>query len=108
MHSGPTITIAALSFFGAGWSVNAMSLRQGITPERMRGRVNATMRFVSWSTIPLGTAAGGLLGGVIGLHATIVLGAIGGIVTFVPVAMSPIRAIRTMPEPVTDRSPAPP
>jgi MFS family permease len=107
LFAGLTTTIAALSFFGAGWSVNAMSLRQAVTPERMRGRMNATMRFISWSTIPVGTAVGGLLGGVIGLHNTIVLGAIGGIVTFVPVAASPIRRIRAMPESVGDEPAVP-
>ena len=51
---GLTTTIASLSFFGMMWNVNAMSLRQAITPAGMRGRMNATMRFVSWGTIPVG------------------------------------------------------
>jgi MFS family permease len=99
---GLTITIAALSFFGMMWNVSAMSLRQAITPAGMRGRMNATMRFVSWGTIPVGYAVGGFLGGVIGLHNTIWVGAIGSVISFVPVALSPIRQIRTMPESETE------
>ena len=38
-------------------------LRQAITPPRMQGRMNATMRFIVWGTIPLGAIIGGALGG---------------------------------------------
>jgi MFS family permease len=99
---GLTTTIVALSFFGMMWNVNAMSLRQAITPPGVRGRMNATMRFISWGTIPVGYLIGGFLGGVIGLHNTIWVGAIGSVVSFVPVALSPIRRIREMPEPVAE------
>jgi MFS family permease len=102
-----TTTIAVLSFEGVLWNVNAMSLRQAITPDRMRGRMNATMRFISWGTIPIGATLGGALGGLIGLHGALWVGALGGLIAFIPVALSPIRAIRTIPEPVSDRSPAP-
>ena len=97
-----TTTIAVLSFEGVLWNVNAMSLRQAITPDRMRGRMNATMRFISWGTIPVGATLGGALGGAIGLHNAIWVGALGGLISFVPVALSPIRAIRAVPEPVSD------
>ncbi|HEV2005326.1 MAG TPA: MFS transporter [Candidatus Limnocylindrales bacterium] len=99
LFAGLTTTIVALGFFGVGWQVNAVSLRQAITPRSMQGRVNATMRFVSWSTIPLGSVLGGFLGGVIGLHSTIWLGALGSLVVFVPVALSSIWRVRDMPAP---------
>ena len=89
-------------FFGVVWNINQVSLRQAITPPRMQGRMNATMRFIVWGTIPLGSVAGGALGGIIGLHATIVVGAVGGLAAFVPVALSSVRSIVTMPEPVDD------
>ena len=95
---GLTTTIVSLSFFGMFWNVNAMSLRQAITPPGMRGRMNATMRLISWGTIPVGSILGGVLGGAIGLHNTIWVGALGSLITFVPVALSPIRQIRAMPE----------
>ena len=95
-----TATIVALSFEGVLWNVNAMSLRQAITPPAVRGRMNATMRFISWGTIPVGATLGGVLGSVIGLHNTIWVGALGALLAFVPVVLSPIRHIRAMPEPV--------
>ncbi len=93
------LTITALSFFGAGWNVNAVSLRQAITPLPMQGRTNATMRFIGWGLIPLGTIAGGALGSTIGLHNTIWVGALGAVLGFVPVALSSVRHLCEMPLP---------
>jgi MFS family permease len=92
-------------FCGLAWNINQVSLRQAITPTRMQGKMNATMRFIVWGTIPLGSILGGVLGGVIGLHNTIWVGAIGGLVAFIPVALSPVREIVTMPEPAADDAP---
>ena len=98
LFAGLTTTIVSLSFFAMFWNVNAMSLRQAITPPGMRGRMNATMRLISWGTIPVGSILGGVLGGAIGLHNTIWVGAIGSLITFIPVALSPIWQMRTMPD----------
>jgi MFS family permease len=98
LFAGLTTTIVSLSFFGMFWNVNAMSLRQAIAPPGMRGRMNATMRLISWGTIPVGSILGGVLGGAIGLHNTIWVGAIGSLITFIPVALSPIWQMRTMPD----------
>jgi MFS family permease len=91
-------------FFGVAWNINQVSLRQAITPPRMQGRANATMRFIVWGTIPLGSVVGGALGSLIGLHATIVVGAVGALIAFVPVTLSSVRSIVTMPEPVDDEA----
>ena len=37
------------------YNINQVSLRQAITPERIQGRMNATMRFLVWGTIPIGS-----------------------------------------------------
>ena len=55
--------------------------------------MNATMRFIVWGTIPLGAIVGGALGDIIGLHETIWVGAIGGLLAFLPVALSSVREI---------------
>lgn len=80
------------------YNVNQVSLRQAITPERMLGRMNATMRFIVWGTIPVGAIAGGVLGELIGLHATIWLGAIGSFIGFLPVFFSRVRGLERIPE----------
>ena len=95
-------------FSSVAWNVNQVSLRQAITPTRMQGKMNATMRFIVWGTIPVGTITGGALGSIIGLHPTIWVGAIGGLFAFIPVTLSSVRSIVTMPEPVDDETAAAP
>jgi MFS family permease len=61
-------------FFAGGftvavWNVVTVSLRQRIVPDRLLGRVNSGYRLVAWGTVPLGAAAGGLLGQAAGLRA---------------------------------------
>ena len=92
-------------YFGVTWNINQVSLRQAITPQRMQGKMNATMRFIIWGTIPVGMIVGGFLGGAIGLYQTLVVGAIGGLVAFLPVAFSEVRKLKTMPEQVADDAP---
>jgi len=91
--------LALGTFTGVVYNVNQVSLRQAITPERMQGRMNATMRFIVWGTIPIGTLAGGVLGGLIGLQATIWVAGIGSFVGFLPVLFSPVRTLERIPEP---------
>jgi MFS family permease len=82
---------------GVVYNVNQVSLRQAITPDRMLGRMNATMRFIVWGTIPVGALIGAVLAGVIGLQATIWVGAIGSFLGFLPVLLSPVRSLREIP-----------
>jgi MFS family permease len=102
----PALAISGLigGFCSTAWNINQVSLRQAITPTRMQGKMNATMRFIVWGTIPLGAILGGALGGIIGLHETIIVGAIGGLFAFIPVTLSSVRHIVTMPEPVDDEA----
>jgi predicted MFS family arabinose efflux permease len=39
----------------------SVGLRQVVTPERLQGRVSATIRFVGWGLLPAGALLGGLL-----------------------------------------------
>ena len=84
--------------FGVIYNVNQVSLRQAITPERLLGRLNGTMRFLVWGTIPVGSLIGGILGSVVGVHIAIWIGAVLNVLTFLPILFSPVPAIRTIPE----------
>ena len=81
------------------YNVNQVSLRQAITPERMQGRMNATMRFIVWGTIPIGSIVGGALATAIGLLPTLWIGAVGMFTTVLPVLFSPVRSLQRIPEP---------
>ena len=87
-------------FLGYGvvaYNVNQVGLRQAITPDRMLGRMNATMRLIVWGTIPIGALIGGVLGTVAGLVPVLWLSAIGGSLAFLPVLFSPVRTLREIP-----------
>jgi len=83
---------------GTIYNINQVSLRQAITPEPMQGRMNATMRWFVWGTIPIGALLGGLIGETLGLRAAIVIGGVGASFAFVPLLFGPVRSIVTMPK----------
>jgi MFS family permease len=96
------IPFLVVAQFGAGlaqvvYNVNQVSLRQAITRQRIQGRMNATMRFIVWGTIPIGVILGGALGTWIGLREAIWVGAIGGLFAFLPPLLSPVWRLREIP-----------
>ena len=82
------------------YNINQVSLRQAITPDSVQGRMNATMRFIVWGTIPVGSLIGGALGSTIGLRETLFVGAIGSVLPVLWLVLSPVRALREQPQPV--------
>jgi MFS family permease len=91
-----------LGFAIVTYNIVQVSYRQAICPTRLQGRMNSAMRFIVWGTIPFGALVGGALGTWIGLRETIVVGAIGGGLSFLWILLSPQRHLREMPEPVAD------
>lgn len=70
------------------YNVQQVSLRQTITPGPMLGRVNATIRAVSWGTIPFGMIGGGIIASAIGLLPTLWIGACLSAVALLPLLAS--------------------
>jgi MFS transporter len=90
-----------VSFIGTVvYNVNQVSLRQAIVPLRLQGRMNATMRFLVWGTIPLGALTGGFLGEFLGLRTAIGVAILGGSLTFLWILLSPVRSLKSIPEPL--------
>jgi hypothetical protein len=83
---------------GTIYSIHAISLRQAITPDRLLGRVNASLELMEGGIAPLGALAGGILGGVLGVQAALFIASLGGILSCLWIAASPIRKMRKMPE----------
>jgi MFS family permease len=79
------------------YNVAQVSYRQAITPLEMQGRMNATMRFIVWGTMPVGLVLGGVMASVIPVRTTMMVGAIGGCVAFLWVLLSPVRSLREIP-----------
>jgi predicted MFS family arabinose efflux permease len=78
---------ARLVLFALGWfavvygatlyNIVQLSYRQSTTPDRLLGRVQATNRFLSWSSVPVGNLLGGALGALFGPRAALVIAAVG-------------------------------
>ncbi len=98
---------AGLGLFAAGYfafgfgavlyNVNQVSFRQRLCPERLLGRMNATIRFVVWGTLPVSGLLGGAIGTAIGLRPTLWLAALGGSLSTLFLVASPIRSMRDFP-----------
>jgi MFS family permease len=91
-----------LSFGIPVYNINQVSLRQAIAPTHIQGRMNATMRFIVWGTIPIGSLIGGVLGTSIGLRSTLWAGAGVQALAFVWVLFSPVARLSEVPEPVDE------
>jgi MFS family permease len=89
------------------YNITQVSFRQGLCPPDLLGRMNATMRFLVWGTIPLGAFLGGVLGATIGVRPTLLVAAIGGSLSVLPVFFSPLRRMRELPQ-YTEPEPAVP
>jgi MFS family permease len=104
MYGYPIVILAAgqlvTGALVAIYNINQVSLRQAITPDRLQGRMNATMRTIVWGTIPVGAFIGGVLGESIGVVPTLVVGAVIGILAVPWILLSPVMRLRSIPEQV--------
>jgi MFS family permease len=79
------------------YNVTQVSFRQGLTPEHLLGRMTATMRFLVWGTLPVGSLIGGVLGQLFGARTALWVAALGGLLAFLPLVLSPLRTARDLP-----------
>jgi hypothetical protein len=97
---GPEYAIAGLSALwflnGLGASattVIALTMRQLRTPAGYLGRVNAGIRWVSYGSVAIGAALGGLAGTLFGVRIGLAVGGVGYLLTLAWVAASPLRSV---------------
>jgi Na+/melibiose symporter-like transporter len=79
------------------YNIAQVSYRQAITPNNMLGRMNASMRFMVWGTMPLGSLTGGLLGTLFGLKTTLIIAAFGGVTAVLFVLTKTVRELVAAP-----------
>jgi Transmembrane secretion effector len=85
---------AGVSAGAVSYNVTQVSFRQRLCPEHLLGRMNASMRFLVWGTMPLGGLLGGVLGATAGVRATLLVAAIGQSLAFLWIFFSPLRSLR--------------
>ena len=90
-------------FGGVLYGINYLSLRQAITPDRLLGRMTATMRFLTVAMAPLGSLVGGVLATCIGMRGTLLdRGRARLALAAAAVLWSPVRRHQTLPAVAAD------
>jgi MFS family permease len=99
-----TDSLAGWLFFGAGQfllglsmgaeNANEMGYRQTVTPDRLQGRMNATMRSINRSMIVIGAPLGGFLGDRIGYSNMLWIAALGFLAGATTLGLSRFRGAR--------------
>lgn len=79
------------------YNVAQVSFRQRICPPRLLGRMNASVRFIVWGTLPIGGVLGGWLGTHLGVVPTLWVSAAGMVLAALPVVLSPLMGMRELP-----------
>jgi MFS family permease len=87
------------SFVNPVYNINQVSLRQAITPDRVQGRMNATVRTIIWGTIPIGAFIGGVIGNSYGILPALYAGIAVSLFAGFWILLGPIR-LRVQPEAV--------
>ncbi|GAA4611423.1 MFS transporter [Actinoallomurus liliacearum] len=99
---GPALWLAATAWLLITFKVGVdnvikVSFRQAVTPDRLLGRMNATMRFVLTGALAVGGALAGLLGQFVGVRAALWAGAVLFALVWVPTFFSPLRTAQALP-----------
>ena len=106
---GPLLLAGALlaaqqlaDFALAVYEINEVSLRQGITAQRMLGRVNASLEVVELGSRLAGSLLAGVLAEAVGLRGALVVGAGLAAVGGLWLVLSPVRHVRSLSPAETD------
>ncbi|EYR63976.1 MFS transporter [Actinotalea ferrariae CF5-4] len=87
------------SFWVVVYNVAQVSFRQRLCPPALLGRMNASVRFIVWGSMPIGGLLGGWLGTAVGVAPSLWVAAIGMTLAALPVALSPLRTLTALPRP---------
>ncbi|GAA3434669.1 hypothetical protein GCM10018954_042730 [Kutzneria kofuensis] len=91
--------VANLAFSAAAviYNVAQVSYRQAICPDHLLGRMNASVRFLVWGTMPIGGLIGGGLATWLTPRGALWVGVIGEALAVLWVLASPLRTMRDLP-----------
>jgi len=79
------------------YNVAQVSFRQRLCPPALLGRMNASVRFIVWGTLPLGGLLGGFLGTHLGVLPTLWVAVGVSFLATLPVVLSPLVRMRDLP-----------
>ena len=92
-----TLSSLLLTFLAVVYNVTQVSFRQRLCPRPLLGRMNASIRFVVWGVMPIGSFVGGVLGQQYGARDVFWIGLVGSAFATLPVVLSPLVGMRDLP-----------
>ncbi len=101
------VAMSAFGFSAVLYNISQVSYRQSSCPPELLGRMNASMRWISWGMLPLGGLLGGALGTAIGVRPTLWIGVVGCWAAGFWALASPLRTMRDIPGQATPASSEP-
>ena len=93
-----------MSFTVLLYNITQVTFRQRITPPRLLGRMNASVRFVVWGVMPISALIAGALGTWIGVVPALWIGAFGQLFSCLFVVIGPFWSMRELPEAHADHA----
>ena len=97
---GGALLVAQQLFGDASATVHDVletSVKQAVVDNRILGRVNASIDFLTTITALVGSVGGGLIAEAFGLRAAMLLGLLGGAASVAFLWFSPVRSMRSVP-----------
>jgi MFS family permease len=85
---------AGMSVFGFAVGLGSpieLTYRQSVTPDRLQGRMNATIRSLNWGLVAVGAPVGGVIADALGYRAALWIGIVGVALAAVALLASPFR-----------------
>jgi len=80
------------------YNINQVSFRQILVPDRLQGRMNATMRTLGYGAATLGALIGGIIGAQYGIVTTMTAGALIAILAALMIRFGPVGRLHEMPK----------
>lgn len=87
-----------MSFAVLVYNITQVTFRQRITAPRLLGRMNASIRFCVWGVMPLAALAAGWLATWLGTVPALWIGAVGSLLSALPVILGPFWKVRDLPD----------
>jgi MFS family permease len=87
-----------VSFVVVLYNITQVSFRQRLCPRPLLGRMKASIRFIVWGCMPIGSFIGGLLAAAYGIRVVMWISVVGAFVAALPVLLSPLISMGKMPD----------
>ncbi|MBV9831337.1 MAG: MFS transporter [Marmoricola sp.] len=101
------ISMLVVSFVVVLYNITQVSFRQRLCPRPLLGRMNASIRFIVWGCMPIGSFIGGVLASTFSIRAVLWVSVAGAFIAALPVLLSPLITMGKMPDELDQLSETP-